>query len=110
MPKVNMIFEFDSMEAAATFLAFHHGASQIPQTPPSPQQAANNYPVQTGENKVNPDLYAEARKAMTDYIQRGNGRTALTAKQIQEAHGLTGGIKGSTPEQLPALIAAYKSA
>lgn len=135
MPQeVSVTLHFGSVAEAAEYLRGHN--SQIPisttvganvgtadQTQASQPQVQNANPqvsiaqpqvaqaqptVQTQAATPAGPTHEEVRLALTQYVARGAGRTAATARAILAEFGVTG-VKDTKPEHLPAMLHAFQT-
>jgi hypothetical protein len=115
MAKCNITFEFNSPAEAAAFLIDSNPTSSAPSVKTTgPAQAGGSVIPQSTQQPaaVTPTAPPEGvtleivRKAMTDYVGKGAGRTAATAREILTKHGCAA-LKDATPEQLAAVYPEF---
>lgn len=104
--------KFSSVENATSFLSQFKtdlrpsGANIVTvgvvQQPPSTGASSGGEPIPASAT------IEDVRKAFSDYIAKGGGRTAATGKAILEKHGLDA-IKNARPDQLAGLLHDFQT-
>lgn len=105
MPKVTVTLEFSDMSEARVWLA-----TQSSVTSPTPiiSQAQTQVPTEAQTQAPALPTLAEIQQALSDFIKKGEGRTASVAKSIMAEFGVTT-IKECPDDKKAALLHAFQT-